>query len=109
MQLADDRAWRTDDPDNGLPPLPIRWYVEHCRMNEYLHPNRDADYNGDSDPGIRLQSTENLTLASAIALEEAGADYDLAVMDTKAGDQRKPEYLALNPNGRKPCKRCCQR
>jgi glutathione S-transferase len=42
------------------------------------------------------------SLASAIALEEAGADYELTVMDTKAGDQRKPEYLAVNPKGRVP-------
>jgi glutathione S-transferase len=42
------------------------------------------------------------SLASAIALEEAGADYELAVMDTKAGDQRKAEYLAINPKGRVP-------
>jgi glutathione S-transferase len=42
------------------------------------------------------------SLASAIALEEAGADYELAVMDTKTGDQRKPEYLAVNPKGRVP-------
>jgi glutathione S-transferase len=42
------------------------------------------------------------SLASAIALEEAGAAYELVVMDTKAGDQRKPEYLAINPKGRVP-------
>ena len=42
------------------------------------------------------------SLASLIALEEAGADYDLAVMDTAAGDQRRPDYLAVNPKGRVP-------
>jgi glutathione S-transferase len=42
------------------------------------------------------------SLASLIALEEAGADYELIVMDTKALDQRKPDYLALNPKGRVP-------
>lgn len=42
------------------------------------------------------------SLASLIALEEAGADYELAVMSTKAGDQRTPEYLAVNPKGRVP-------
>ena len=34
------------------------------------------------------------SLASHIALEEAGADYEALAMDTKVGDQRKPEYLA---------------
>jgi glutathione S-transferase len=42
------------------------------------------------------------SLASLIALEEAGADYELAVISTKAGDQRKPDYLTLNPKGRVP-------
>ncbi len=42
------------------------------------------------------------SLASLIALEEAGADYEVAIMDTKAGDQRTPEYLAVNPKGRVP-------
>jgi glutathione S-transferase len=42
------------------------------------------------------------SLASLIALEEAGADYELAVMSTKAGDQRTAEYLAVNPKGRVP-------
>ena len=31
------------------------------------------------------------SLASLIALEEAGADYELVIMDTKAGDQCQRE------------------
>ncbi|WP_372784986.1 glutathione S-transferase family protein [Phenylobacterium sp.] len=42
------------------------------------------------------------SLASHIALEEAGADYELVAMNTKAGDQRTAEYLAINPKGRVP-------
>ena len=42
------------------------------------------------------------SLASLIALEEAGADYELAVMSTRLGDQRTPEYLAVTPKGRVP-------
>ena len=42
------------------------------------------------------------SLASLIALEEAGADYELALMNTKVGDQRTEEYLAVNPKGRVP-------
>jgi glutathione S-transferase len=41
-------------------------------------------------------------LASHIALEEAGADYTLARVDFRANEQRKPEYLAINPKGRVP-------
>ena len=41
-------------------------------------------------------------LASHIALEEAGADYTGHRVDTMGGEQRKPEYLAINPKGRVP-------
>ena len=41
-------------------------------------------------------------LATRIALEEAGADYSLVRISFGAGDQRKPDYLAINPKGRVP-------
>ena len=41
-------------------------------------------------------------LASHIALEEAGAEYDAVRLDFRTNDQRKPEYLAINPKGRVP-------
>lgn len=41
-------------------------------------------------------------LASHIALEEAGAAYEAVRLDFRANDQRKPEYLAINPKGRVP-------
>lgn len=42
------------------------------------------------------------SLASHIALEEAGAPYELMHLNFKADDQRKPEYLKVNPKGRVP-------
>jgi glutathione S-transferase len=36
------------------------------------------------------------------ALEELSVPYERVKMDLTAGDQRKPEYLALNPNGKVP-------
>jgi glutathione S-transferase len=42
------------------------------------------------------------SLASYLALEEAGAEYEVAVMNTRGWDQRKPEYLAINPKSRVP-------
>ena len=47
-------------------------------------------------------STGSCALASHIALEEAGADYEAVRISLKDGDQRKPEYLTLNPKGRVP-------
>ena len=41
-------------------------------------------------------------LASHIALAEAGASYEPVRLNFQAGDQRKPEYLAINPKGRVP-------
>jgi len=41
-------------------------------------------------------------LASHISLEEAGAPYDAVRLRFADGEQRKPEYLAVNPKGRVP-------
>ena len=45
------------------------------------------------------QSRSRGTLA---LLEELGVDYDLHLLDLKAGTQRDPAYLALNPLGKVP-------
>lgn len=42
------------------------------------------------------------SLASHIALEDAGADYATVRISFAAEEQRKPEYLAINPKGRVP-------
>ncbi len=41
-------------------------------------------------------------LASHIALEEAGAEFAAIRLDFGADEQRKPDYLAINPKGRVP-------
>jgi len=41
-------------------------------------------------------------LASHIALEEVGADYMLTRISFASADQRKPDYLKINPKGRVP-------
>ncbi len=40
---------------------------------------------------------------SVVALEEMGLAYNLHKFDLAKGDQKKPEYLAINPHGRIPC------
>ena len=42
------------------------------------------------------------SLASHIALEEVGIPYETQPLNLAEGDQRKPEYLKLNPRGRVP-------
>jgi glutathione S-transferase len=43
-----------------------------------------------------------VSLACQIALEEAGAAYELVQVDFAANAQRAPEYLAINPKSRVP-------
>lgn len=38
----------------------------------------------------------------SIGLEELGLDYEVQRLDLQAGDQMKPEFLALNPNHKIP-------
>src|SRR5476651_2129628 len=38
----------------------------------------------------------------ALFLEEAGLPYEAMPVDTRKGDQHKPEYLAINPNAKVP-------
>lgn len=47
-------------------------------------------------------SPGSCALASHIALEEAAADYKTVRLNFANSDQRKPEYLAINPKGRVP-------
>jgi glutathione S-transferase len=39
---------------------------------------------------------------ASIALEELGLPYEVHVINLLSGDQKKPEYVRLNPNGRIP-------
>jgi GST-like protein len=38
----------------------------------------------------------------SIMLEELGAPYEVRALDLSAGDQKRPDYVKLNPNGRIP-------
>jgi glutathione S-transferase len=52
---------------------------------------------------IRLfYSLGSCSLASHIALEEAGAEYEAVRIDVRQKANLTPEYLALNPKGRVP-------
>ncbi|MEJ0068654.1 MAG: glutathione S-transferase family protein [Pseudomonadota bacterium] len=58
-----------------------------------------------------MSATDRVTLFHApntrstgalLLLEELGAPYDLKVLNMKAGEQRQPAYLAINPMGKVP-------
>ena len=47
-------------------------------------------------------SPGSCALASHIALEDAGASYELKRVDFRKTEQQSPDYLAVNPKGRVP-------
>lgn len=56
-----------------------------------------------SNRHVTLFHSPNTRSAGAfILLEELDADYELHVLNMKAGEQRGPEYLAINPMGKVP-------
>jgi glutathione S-transferase len=64
---------------------------------------READGNVVETLMLKLLYASNTcALASHIALEEAGTPYDAVRVDFRTNEQRKPEYLSINPKGRVP-------
>jgi glutathione S-transferase len=56
-----------------------------------------------SPPELTLFHSPNTRSTGVrILLEELGAPYRLQVLDMKAGEQRQPAYLAINPMGKVP-------
>ncbi len=51
---------------------------------------------------ILYYTPHTCALASHIALEQAGADYQIKRIDFSKNGQRAPEYLRVNPKGRVP-------
>lgn len=47
-------------------------------------------------------ATGTISIAVAIALEEAGIAYDTHQLNFASGDQQSPEYAKVNPKGRVP-------
>ena len=47
-------------------------------------------------------SPQTRSSGTLVLLEELGAPYTLKVLDMKAGEQRAPAYLAVNPSGKVP-------
>ncbi|UTD29473.1 glutathione S-transferase family protein [Bradyrhizobium sp. WD16] len=47
-------------------------------------------------------SPQTRALGTRMLLEELGAPYDLRILNMKAGEQRQPAFLAINPLGKVP-------
>ena len=56
-----------------------------------------------TQPEVTLHHSPNTRSTGAlILLEELGAPYQLHLLNMKAGEQREPAYLAINPMGKVP-------
>jgi glutathione S-transferase len=56
----------------------------------------------DADTITLFHSPQSRSSGALTLLEELGAPYRLHVLNMKAGEQRRPEYLAVNPLGKVP-------
>jgi glutathione S-transferase len=66
--------------------------MTHAETNVETHADRITLY----------YSPQSRALGARVLLEEVGAPYDLHVLNMKAGEQRQPAYLAINPLGKVP-------
>lgn len=55
-----------------------------------------------SSPVTLFYAPHTRATGALCLMEELGVPYDLKVLNTKAGEQRRPEYLAVNPMGKVP-------
>ncbi len=55
-----------------------------------------------SDRITLYYSPQSRATGTRVLLEELGASHDLHILNMKAGEQRKPAYLAINPLGKVP-------
>src|SRR6185295_12795789 len=56
----------------------------------------------DADTITLFHSPQSRSSGALTLLEELGAPYQLNVLNMKAGEQRRPQYLAVNPLGKVP-------
>jgi glutathione S-transferase len=55
-----------------------------------------------ANPPIFYHAPNTRSSGTFMLLEELGAPYEMRVINMKAGEQRRPEYLAVNPMGKVP-------
>src|SRR5437016_5840920 len=85
-QPGDHRAKRDQAMPSSLSAFPItrRWPARH--------PDRLQLYSLPTPNGVKV----------SIMLEETGLPYEVHLVDFNKDDQKTPEFLSLNPNGKIP-------
>jgi glutathione S-transferase len=74
-------------------------------MGNTLQTRREQENGADmtDDRKVTLYHSPNTRSSGALnLLEEIGASYELHVLNMKTGEQRRPDYLAINPMGKVP-------
>jgi glutathione S-transferase len=74
-------------------------------MGNTLQTRREQENGADmtDDRKVTLYHSPNTRSSGALnLLEEIGASYELRVLNMKTGEQRRPDYLAINPMGKVP-------
>ncbi|MPZ39348.1 MAG: glutathione S-transferase [Rhizobiales bacterium] len=59
-------------------------------------------YRGEFDMLTLYHAVPSRSAIARWMLEEVGEPYDIHLLDLQAGDNRKPDYLAINPMGKVP-------
>ena len=65
-------------------------------------PTADGGLMAHSDTIVFFHAPNTRSSGTRILLEELGAPYELHAVNMKAGEQRRPEFLAVNPMGKVP-------
>src|SRR4029077_14510816 len=74
----------------------------HARYSTTRRQQTNGDGMAD-DRKVTLFHSPNTRSSGALTLlEELGVPYELHVLNMKSGEQRRPEYLAINPIGKVP-------
>src|SRR5438477_6632193 len=74
----------------------------HARYSTTSRPMANGDDMADDRKVTLFHSPKTRSSGALTLLEELGAPYELRVLNMKAGEQRRPEYLAINPMGKVP-------
>jgi glutathione S-transferase len=101
---AQSRALVEGWPQRRCPPRPAAHpSVESAHPVPFSDriPSGDSPVNAHS-PVVFFHAPHSRSSVARAMLEELGAPYDLVALNLKTGEQRTPDYLAINPMGKVP-------
>ena len=76
--------------------------IDNFTHNDIVYKTKVSNLLKVAQTMIFYYALKTVSVASQIALEEAGADYDLHELDFSTTEQQSNDYLNVNPKGRVP-------